>query len=173
MRGMRGALVCGLLLLGCGRAFDVEELSARHPELATIRGHRLGDITPYLLPARGELVYFLCRWPDGAVIPVELPPDADDGERRDIRNVLRAWEGARPQRFRVSVFRDRVRYLAHYRELTGSRGTHALGFSARAWTPSSSSTSPESGSARSTPRCTSARTGSFTSPSGASSCPIG
>jgi hypothetical protein len=82
-----------VLALGCGRAFDLERLEARYPEL-TAHPHRLGDITPYLLPARGELVYFLCRWPDGAEIPVSLPADADDGERADIERVLRAWEAA-------------------------------------------------------------------------------
>jgi hypothetical protein len=77
----------------CAPHLDLGALAARHPELAGIEGHRLADAMPYLLPARGELVYFLCRWPDGAVIPVEMPPDADEGERLDIENVLRAWEG--------------------------------------------------------------------------------
>jgi hypothetical protein len=83
-----------LAVLGCGRVLDLEALEARHPELARIGTHQLADVTPYLLPARGQLVYFLCRWADGSVIPVDLPPDADEGERLDIEMVLRAWEGA-------------------------------------------------------------------------------
>ncbi len=95
MRGLCAALaLVGLAGAGCGGVVDLDALEARHPALAGIASHRLGDVTPYLLPAGGQLVYFLCRWPDGARIPVDLPPDADDGERRDIQNVLRAWEAA-------------------------------------------------------------------------------
>lgn len=95
MRAMgRGATLAALLVLGCAGPWQTDDLELRYPALESIRGHRLGDVTPYLLPARGELVYFLCRWPDGAEIPVTLPDGATDSERIDIERALRAWEGA-------------------------------------------------------------------------------
>jgi hypothetical protein len=72
----------------------VAQLEARWPALARVEGQRLADLRPYYLPARGWLTLFACRWPDGAAIPVELPGDADAGERRALEAALAAWEGA-------------------------------------------------------------------------------
>ncbi len=81
--------------MGCvPTRWDAGALEARHPALAALDGHRLGDATPYVWPSRGELVYFLCRWPNGARIPVSLPPDATEAERDVLEAALRAWEGA-------------------------------------------------------------------------------
>jgi hypothetical protein len=74
--------------------WDIEALEARQPALAAISQHRLGDATPYLLPVPGGAVFFLCRWPGEAAIPVSLPPDATPEERAVLEAALRAWEGA-------------------------------------------------------------------------------
>jgi len=74
--------------------WDADLLELRHPALGAIPQHRLGDATPYLLPAGGSIAFFLCRWPSGARIPVSLPPDASEQERRGLEQVMRAWEGA-------------------------------------------------------------------------------
>ena len=77
----RGWLVAGLAALvglACAeRAWEVERLELRYPALRARSPHRLGDITPYYLPAAGRLTLFLCRWPDGATVPVSLPADAE------------------------------------------------------------------------------------------------
>lgn len=52
----------------------------------------LSDVTPYLLPTRGILVSFLCRWPDGAAVSVALPQDATPDERVALEAALRAWQ---------------------------------------------------------------------------------
>jgi len=74
--------------------WDAALLERRHPALAAISQHRLGDATPYLLPAGGSIAFFLCRWPSGGTIPVSLPPDASEQELRALEQVMRAWEGA-------------------------------------------------------------------------------
>jgi hypothetical protein len=69
-------------------------LVERYPQLASIRGQRLADANPYVLLHDGRVRFFHCRWPDGATIPVSLPPDANPSERRSLERALRAWEGA-------------------------------------------------------------------------------
>jgi hypothetical protein len=89
------APLLGALLAGCVHGpLDVEALERRSPALAAIRGHHLWDTTPYLLPSGENVTFFLCRWPTDAAIPVSLPPDASEEERRSLESVLRAWEGA-------------------------------------------------------------------------------
>jgi len=88
------ALAAGLLLACATGTWNVGALEERFPTLRAAKGHRLGDATPYLLPARGVLTLFLCRWPSGPPIPVSLPPDASSDERRMLETALRAWEGA-------------------------------------------------------------------------------
>ena len=74
--------------------WDVEGLTERHPELASLSRHRLADVTPYILPVRASAVFFLCRWDTDEPVPVSLPPDATEEEREGFDKVLRAWEGA-------------------------------------------------------------------------------
>lgn len=78
------------LAVACGG----DALVARHPELAAIDGQRLGDANPYVLPYEGRVRFFHCRWPTGDAVPVSLPPDASDTERRAIEAALGAWERA-------------------------------------------------------------------------------
>jgi hypothetical protein len=89
--------LCAAIVSGSGCAAttsSTDGLERAHPGLAAISSHRLGDVTPYLLPGAGEIVFFLCRWPSDRPIPVSLPPDADPDERRGLETVMRAWEQA-------------------------------------------------------------------------------
>lgn len=94
----RPGLIClllalaGLGLASCGGGSPA--LVDRHPQLASIRGQRLADANPYVLLHDGRARFFHCRWPDGAAIPVSLPPDASAVERRSLERALRAWQGA-------------------------------------------------------------------------------
>jgi len=89
------ALCSGAWIAGCAHGpLDVAALEQRHPAVAAIDGHHLWDTTPYLLPSGEQVAFFLCRWPTDAAIPVSLPPDATEEERRSLESVLRAWEGA-------------------------------------------------------------------------------
>ncbi len=90
--GWAGLLVAAALW-GCAPAppWDATALELRFPGLDA---QPLADATPYLLPARGTLRFFLCRWRQGPLIPVSLPEDASPGERALLEEVLAAWEGA-------------------------------------------------------------------------------
>jgi hypothetical protein len=74
--------------------WNADLLEQRYPALGAISQHRLGDTTPYLLPADGGIAFFLCRWSTEAPISVSLPSDASEEERRGLEAVMRAWEGA-------------------------------------------------------------------------------
>ncbi|MGI9591178.1 MAG: hypothetical protein ACR2P8_07410 [Myxococcota bacterium] len=94
----RGAALALLLAVGCAGAssdpWDLARLEREHPALAAVPGHRLRDVRPYALAASGRLTFFLCRWPDGAKIPLAIAGDATPEERRAIERALAAWEGA-------------------------------------------------------------------------------
>ena len=97
MSGQRllGPALVALLCVGCAEpAWEPARLEARHPALAALEGHRLGDVRPYYLPLGGRLTLFLCRWPDGARIPVTLPAHATPAERGKLEAALAAWERA-------------------------------------------------------------------------------
>ncbi len=81
--------------LACGTPnWNVSALDEGFPALADIGSHQLGVATPYVLPSRGVLTWFLCRWPREPAIPVSLPPDATADERKLLETALGAWEGA-------------------------------------------------------------------------------
>jgi len=80
----------------CAGAWDVGALEARHPALAQLRGHHLGDATPYVLVFRDELTLFLCRWSTSHALSVSLPADASLRERMLFDTALGAWEQAIP-----------------------------------------------------------------------------
>jgi hypothetical protein len=96
LRRARLALILAALAVpGCAeRAWDLEQLERRHPALKALEGHRLAEVRPYYLPLGGRLTLFLCRWSDGARVPVSLPPDATPDERRQLEAALAAWERA-------------------------------------------------------------------------------
>ncbi len=89
------AVLVALAATGCAqRAWDLESLEQRHPALRGIAGHRLGEVTPYLLPAADTLTLFLCRWPDTARVSVSFPSEVSPEERRALEAALAAWQGA-------------------------------------------------------------------------------
>lgn len=47
-----------------------------------------------MLPFDGRVRFFHCRWPDGATVPVSLPPDASPKELHAMEAALEAWESA-------------------------------------------------------------------------------
>ena len=99
---VRRALAAAVLIAGGAAAlpgcaqptWEPVGLERRYPELREIQGHRLADVRPYYWPAGGELTLLLCRWPDGARIPVVLPPEASADERHRLQAALAAWEQA-------------------------------------------------------------------------------
>jgi len=89
------AFGCALgLAAGCAAPWSLDALEARTPGLAAVRGHRLGDVTPYLLPRDDELVLFLCRFEQESPLRVALPEDATPDERALLELALQAWSGA-------------------------------------------------------------------------------
>ena len=51
---------------------------------------------PYVLPTRGDLLFFVCHWSLDAPLRVSLPPDANRSERDLLDKALRAWEAVVP-----------------------------------------------------------------------------
>lgn len=90
----RVALALAVALAGCATPWDPPGLRRHRAALEAHPGQRLFDATPYLLPARGELVEFFCRWPDGRPIPIHLPEDATPDERRALDAAVAAWASA-------------------------------------------------------------------------------
>jgi len=101
-RARRLVLVAaGVLGLACGRAgWDPQAFGRSHDAVSGEDVRLLADIHPYALPTRGELVLFLCRWPDGWPIPVSIPADASDSERAIVSQALASWEYAVGVHFR-------------------------------------------------------------------------
>lgn len=94
---MRRAAALGLVLAGCAAGCaEPWAPPGLAPHRATLAGHahRLHDATPYLLPVRGELVSFFCRWDVTRPLTVRLPADATPHESRALEAALSAWEGA-------------------------------------------------------------------------------
>ncbi len=91
----RAVFLAGGCALACATTnWNVSALEEGFPALAGIGSHQLGAATPYVLPSRGVLTLFLCRWLRGPAIPVSLPPDATAEERKLLETALGAWEGA-------------------------------------------------------------------------------
>jgi hypothetical protein len=88
------ALALAVALAACATPWDPPGLRLRRAALDAHPGQRLFDATPYVLPARGELVEFFCRWPDGQPIPLHLPEDATPDERRALEAAASAWESS-------------------------------------------------------------------------------
>ena len=61
--------------------FDVARLEAALPQLAAVRGHRVGEYGPHYWVAGGVELGFVCRWPTDRAIPVGLEPGATANER--------------------------------------------------------------------------------------------
>jgi hypothetical protein len=77
-------------------------LDSRYPAVGAVRGQRLRDITPYVLPRHDEVWWFLCRWPDDTPVRTAFPTDATPRERELLRMALDAWEKElQTLRFRV------------------------------------------------------------------------
>jgi hypothetical protein len=90
------SVVCAILavVVGCrSPVWDPEELQQRLPGVH-VDLRPLAEATPYLLPARGTLTLFLCRWRTGLPIPVSLPSGLARPEKRAVQAALRAWERA-------------------------------------------------------------------------------
>ena len=82
-----------LVLAGCGaEAWNAMEWAQTRPELRGMEVGRLGDSTPYVLPAHDELLFFVCHWSIDQPLRVSLPPDANGHERELLDKALRAWE---------------------------------------------------------------------------------
>jgi len=89
------ALACAAALLAaCASPWDPPGLRPHRAVLAAHPGQRLFDATPYLLPVRGELIEFLCRWPTARPLAIHLPEDATADEQRALDAALAAWESA-------------------------------------------------------------------------------
>jgi hypothetical protein len=72
--------------------WDIASLEGRFIAVQEAKGHRLGDATPYLFPANGEVRFFLCRWSDDEPIPLSLPLRTESDLRRAVERAAGAWE---------------------------------------------------------------------------------
>ena len=79
--------------LGCAEPWQPPGLEPHREALAARPDHRLRDATPYLLPVRGELIEFFCRWPSNEPVRIALPGDATPDERRALEAAVEAWQG--------------------------------------------------------------------------------
>jgi hypothetical protein len=93
LRGRLAALAAALAAC-VGEGVDTAGLAARYPALRGLALQPLESSRPYALPLAGELTLFLCRWPEGAEIPVAFAGEADPAARAALDAALRAWEGA-------------------------------------------------------------------------------
>ncbi len=92
-RRIFGLVAASLLVAACAEP-RAGVLETRFPALRDIPGHRLAETHPFVLPSGGRVVQFFCRWPSDTPLPVSVPLDATEAERRAIDVALRAWEGA-------------------------------------------------------------------------------
>src|SRR5262249_44779750 len=82
--------------------WKAEDWAATRPELAGQPLGRLGDMTPYVLPADDALYFFVCHWPLDAPLRVSMPPDSNSHERELLEKALHAWEAVvRGVRFEI------------------------------------------------------------------------
>jgi hypothetical protein len=93
-RGKAVGIAVAVWLAACASPWDPPGLRPHASDLAEEPAHRLFDATPYLLPVRGELIEFLCRWPTDRPLAIHLPEDATPEEQRALDAALAAWESA-------------------------------------------------------------------------------
>jgi hypothetical protein len=97
LRAIGKWVAAALAIAGCGgEAWNAEQWASTRPELSGRSIGRLGDVTPYVLPADDALYFFLCHWSLDAPLRVSLPPDANSYERELFDKALRAWEAVIP-----------------------------------------------------------------------------
>lgn len=117
-----------LILVACTGSFDGDSLESRYPRLRDVGTDRLLEGTPYLWPANGELVYFLCRWTVDQPLSVALPDDATVAERGLLERAMRAWESAGlGVRFHPTTSREAVivmRFRESDQPLAGTTGAN-------------------------------------------------
>ena len=90
------ALVAALwALAGCAGGvtpWDVGALERETPGLRQHRGHRLADISPHFWVSGGDLLFFLCTWPQDRPVSVALH-GATGAEDALFSRALAALEG--------------------------------------------------------------------------------
>lgn len=100
-RRIRLLLISAWLTLACGSVglFDMQRLEQNYPALRDddgVRGHRLADLVPYLLPTDGELLGFVCRW-NRDPIRVGFDAGMNTTEHQLVQHALRLWAGVLPE----------------------------------------------------------------------------
>lgn len=94
----RGLVVVAALwaLSGCRGGvtpWDVGALERETPGLLQHSGHRLADVSPHFWVSGGDLLLFLCTWPQDRPVPVALQ-GATEQEDALVSRALAALEGA-------------------------------------------------------------------------------